>query len=684
MKFGSLQQGAAKILRVRSFKEGTVTHALPSEIPDGALAKSENMWRDGGLLSTRLGLCADTGNIIKSENPPIYDSFSYQVADSGVYIDGEYKKIAVEEYLEDDSRCYCRMFLVGADGLSAPAGYFLFSRITDSDFYLPTNILFYGGKKVNGAGVFALVSAENIYKTSENSHRIYELSESLDSWQEIYSFYTPVVYINGRGTRYEEARATGLAFTGQPKFLESQNMLTDRFKAYFTSDGYSSCFRLPFSGLNSGTVICRVYRTPSSYTEWRITESKTSATALFYTAQITLNIDREKGMIYFTSSSGEYSVPMMSLYHENNICVIAGKDLEYGFESAVSSTCQAVYGSKIIFSGGRDKNIMISVNADNPLYFPVGSLGTVGGDNSVNALLSYKNGILAFKEDSIYNITVNNGSAINSNSLLADDSSVFSTNDSFAVKKISEGRGLNNKRTCLLCDNKAVWLGSDRRLYALNTSSFEITVLSEAVGDRLDTLSDAEIQSASAVEIDKRYLLLTGKKAVIMDYRERGVKTPSWYFWSFEDVKTLSGMSYNGELLLFCVGSDGNVLYTAKLSGGEDTDIRLVNGLPQVFKTDVKSSLETKQFDFGSMTGKKLIDCIFLAASARQELEIFINGKRFDSVRLYEPELDCSCGALKSVKLIPHLSTVKSLQLGLKAEHGFSLGELSVNYRESL
>ena len=69
MKFGSLQQDAAKVLRVRSFKEGTVTDTLPSEIPDGALANSENMWRDGGLLSTRLGLLADTGNIIKSDNP---------------------------------------------------------------------------------------------------------------------------------------------------------------------------------------------------------------------------------------------------------------------------------------------------------------------------------------------------------------------------------------------------------------------------------------------------------------------------------------------------------------------------------------------------------------------------------------------------------------------------------------
>ena len=684
MKFGSLQQGAQKILRVRSFKEGTVTDTPPDEIPDGALANSENMRRHGGVLSTRPGLCADTRSIIKSENPTIFDSFSYCVADGSVYINGEYKKIAVEEYCDADSHFFCLMFFVGADGISTPAGYFRFSRYTDNEFYNPTNILFYSGKKVSGAGVFALVSTCNIYDASQKSYHIFELCNDLSSWQELNSYYIPVVYINGRGTRYEEARATGMAFTGQPKLLESQNMLTNRFKAYFTSDGYSSCFRLPFAKLNGESVICRVYTSPSAYTEWRIMQGQSSAVSTFYNTPITLNVDREKGMIYFTDYSGEYPVPMMRLYHENNIFVSAAKDSEYGYKSAVSCTCCAVYGSKIIFSGGEDKGRIICIREDNPLYFPVDSSYTVGGDNSVNALLSYKNGILAFKQDEIYDISIKNGSAINSSSLLADDASVFYKSDAFNIKKISGSKGLTNKYTCLLCENYAVWLGSDRKLYALNTSSFEISELSETVGDRFAALSDSEMRTAFAVENDKRYLLLTGAKAVIMDYKKSGVKSPAWYFWSFENIKLMAGASYNGRLRLFCVGSDGKVFYTAELSGDKDTEIRLKDGSPQIIKTEVKSSIETKRFDFGSMTREKLIDSIFLSVSAKEELEIFINGERFDSVRLYEPELDCDGGVLKSVKLIPHLNAVKSLQVGLKAKHGFSLGELSVNYREAL
>lgn len=683
MKFGSLQQNAAKVLRVRSFKEGTVNSEHPEEIPDGAISYSENMRQKGGLLSTRPGLFAKTENIIKSENSDsLFDSFSYEISD-GVYIDGEYKRIAVQQYLEEDSRCYCRIFLVGSDGLGASAGYFLFSRYTDEDFYLPVNILFYNGKRVGGAGVFALVTTENIYDVSEKGYRIYELSDSLDSWEELHSFYNPVVYINGRGTRYEEARATGLAFTGQPRLLETQNMLTDRFKAYFTSDGYSSCFRLPLTGLNNKTVICRVYKSPSSYTEWRIAEGATSAAEVFYNTQITLNVDREKGMIYFTDSAGDYSVPMMSLYHENNICVTAGKDTEYGFESAVSATCHTVFGSKTLFSGGSEKNKIVSVNYDNPLYFPVGSVGTVGEGNSVNALLGCKKGILAFKEDGIYHITLTSGEAINSSSLLADDGSVFFESDSFAVKKVNGGKGLVNKRTCLLCGNSAVWLGSDRKIYAVNASSLEITELSKSVENSLAALSETELKKAYAVENDKCYHLLTGGKAVIMDYREKGVKSPSWYLWSFENIRLKAGMSCGGRLWLFCEGSDGKVLYTALLSGTEDTDICIADGSPQLSKQRVKSGLQTKRFDFGSMTGKKLIDSVYLAASAGKKLEIFINGKRFDTVRLDGSDSDCSCGTLKSVKLIPHLNAVKTLQLGLYAEDGFSLGELSVNYREA-
>lgn len=683
MKFGSLQRTEQKRLKVRSFKAGTVMGGTDSEIPDNALSGSENMWREGGVLCTRPALCADSSNIVKSETAFAYPFF-YKITDSAVYIKGEYKKIAIEQYCLDDSVYYCNIFFVGADGKSAPAGNFVFNRITSEEFYNPTSILFYSGSAVKGAGVFAFVSAANINNYSQKSYRIYELSANLGYWQQLNDFYTPVVYMNGRGNRYEESKSTGYAYTGNPMFLESQNLLTDRFKAYFTSDGYSSSFRLPVSDLNSGAVTYRVYINPSSYTDWVIPEGKSSVTATFYTAQITLNIDRKKGMLYFTNSQGDYPVPMMHMYHENNICVTAGKTLKNGFESAVSSTCCAVYGSRTLFSGGIDKGKVFSIHSDNPLYFPCDSLCTVGENDGINALISYKNGVLAFKQNEIYALTVKNGTAINSSSLLADNGSVFYNSDSFGSKIISGDNGLKNKYACLLCGSTAVWLGSDRGIYSLNTSSFEITKLSEAVDGFLTALSDSDAEKAFAVRHGNRFLLLIGKKAVIMDFCDGGLKNPAWYLWSFPKTEALGAVSSAGRLRIFCTGSDGRVLYTAELSGNEDADIFLSNGSATVEKQPVSSYAVTKKFDFGITSDKKLIDSINLSASSVGTIDVFINGKRFDRLSLGEPDIDYTCGTLKAVKLIPHLSPVRALELKFSSDKAFSLGELIINYRETV
>ena len=684
MKFGSLQRNEQKTFKVRSFKSGTVTAALAADIPDNALYESENMWYEGGVLCTRAGLTANSENIIKSENPPVYDTFSYKVTDFGVYIDGNYKKIALQEYCQDDSIYYCNIFFVGDDGNSSAAGNLIFNRITFEDFYQPTNILFYSASPVEGAGVFALVCTRNIYNYSQTSYSIYELETGLSSWKQLHNFYVPVVYMNGRGNRYEESRSSGFAYTGTPMFLESRNMLTERFKAYFTSDGYSSCFRLPFTDLNNDIVQCRIYMSSTEYTDWVIMDYESSVTTTFCNAQITLSVDRAKGMLSFTSAGGDYSVPLMNKYHENNICVIAGKALKSGIESAVSSTCCAVLGSRLVFSGGTDRGRVISVHTDNPLYFPCDSSYKIGGEDGVNALLSYKNGILVFKQNEIYTLTLKNGSPINSSSLLADDDSVFYTKDTFTAKKISGDKGLDNKYSCLLCGDKAIWLGSDRSVYAISTSSFEITKLSKTIDGYLASLSDGDISKTFAVHNDNRYLLLIGEKAVIMDYRDGGLKNPAWYIWSFMHSNALGGFSSSGQLYIFCKGTDGRVFYTAKLSGIEDTDICRSGEEPVINNYSVAGRAVTKCFDFGSMSNRKLIDSISVSASSKARLEVFINGRRFDTLNLGEPDIDYTCGTLKSVKLIPHLSPVKSLCLKFSSDSAFSLGELIINYRETV
>lgn len=683
MKFSSLQHTSVKTFTVRNFDGGTDLSCIPSNIPDSSLSKSLNMWHKDGLLKTRPGLEASQENIIKSESGSYSETLSYTVADGGFYIGGEYKKIAVEEYCESDSHYFCRIFFIGTDGNSQSAGYFVFNRISNEDFYQPVNILFYSAKSVSGAGVFALAAAENKYNPGQKSYRVYELDESLASWTEHTDFYTPVVYINGRGTRYEEARDTGLAYTGQPKILEAQNLLTNSFKAYFTSDGHSSAFRLPFSGLNDDSVICRVYVGPSAYAEWTVLPGQASAETMFYTAQITLNVDREKGIIYFTDDSGDYPLPMISTYHENNVRVTAGKDVEGGIGRAASCTCCAAYGSKIVFSGGNDKAAVFSVPVSNPLYFSLGSAFSAGGpDKGVNALLSYGGGVLAFKDDEIYDISLKEGGALNSTSLLADDGSVFYEGDSFSAKRISAAVGCTNRHTALLCGKQPVWLGNDGRIYSLNLSSGEIKALSSEINRYFDGSGDFLPENAYAAVFERRYILMSGGKSVIIDYGSGKAENAAAYPWDFGGISLAGAVSGSGKLRFICVGSDGLTLYSAGLSSEGDTDICSADGESVTEKKAFSNFIATKCFNLGSMTRKKLIQSVFLSVRLSGELTISVNGGLPAVFAKDMPEY--GCGQLKNVKLIPRLGGVNQLWLTLSSDNGFALCELTVYYRETV
>lgn len=686
MKFNSLNRTELKTFKVKNFNGGVNLCELPSNISDRELKDMKNMRCEGGAFTARPGLSATYDDVIANDSMEYEDLISYYVTDTSVYINGEYKKIAVANYLVSDAHYFCYIYFLGADGSKTYAGYINYNRISNDCFYQPTSLLFYSGTPVSGGGIFLLATAQDLYNETQYSYRIYEISADMMSWAEPTDYYTPVVYINGRGTRYEEAKATNLAYTGQPKILESRNMLTSRFKAYFTSDGHSSCFRLPFTELAEQTVVCRVYTAPESYTEWFIEANASSVTATFYTANITLNVDRSKGMIYFTDSEGEYPVPMMSKYHENNICVTAGKKITNGFNKAASSTCCAVYGSKIVFSGGCDKGKVYSVSVSNPLYFPENTEAEVGGnDRGINALLAYKNGIIAYKEDEIYTLTVNKGEAINSTSLLADNDSVFYKSDSISVKRVAGNIGCANKNTAVLCGNTPVWLGNDGNIYSLDTSSFKAYRLSAAIKPYLEEIGETQLKKAQALSDIGQYMLMIGSKSVIMEYSQNEPKAENvkWYFWDFGSIKVIGATKNGKNQRFFCTGGDGLILYSASLSGESDIDICFKNAAPVLNTRKITCSFTTKSFDFGSMATKKLIESILLSVSSVGELDIALNGKHFDRLKLDTPDTDCGCGTFNTVKIIPHLYGTESVCITLSSDSGFSLGELIINYREA-
>ena len=677
MKFTSLNKTEQKAFNIRDFSGGA-DYADKRSLKDGKpLSEALNMYCKDGRLTSRPGISSNSGNAIINPNCTTDEYRTYHVTDCTVTVDGSENKIAYFQLCEADAHCYIYIFLIDASGVSSPAGYLLFNRVTSENFYVPRNILFFTGKPVNGGGVFALITRYDLYNTSDKITDMYEISADRTEWNSINNFYIPVVSINGRGNRYEEATASKLAYTDQPAALESMNMLTNYFKAYYTSDGHSSSFKLPFSNLSDNTVKCRVYISASQYTEWLVTG--TSSTQKLYNADITLNIDREKGIIYFTGAdNSDYPVPMMNLYHENNICVTAEKKADTDTKHNTVWTACTGSGSKFIVSGGSGSQIF-SVSYDNPLYFPRNSSVNVGeNDQEIKALLPYKGGVLVYKKSGVYSVYVKNGAVINTNALLADDDTQFYRRDTFTVKKVNCNIGGKNPNVCTLFEGSPVWLGTDNVIYRLNTSTFKAEALSEAVTPLLNN-ANIYYGYSFAVVYGKYYMLFMEEKAVIMEYNAKG--EPCWYYWDFGNIKVKGAAVSEGKLLLFCVGSDNQVFYTARLSGNTDTDMRYVGTDITASQKSFTSRFTTAHLDFGSIASKKLIGSVTASLSSNGYADIYINGKSLDRLRLSGKSSDCGCGALNTVKIIPHIYGANEFYLTAESDEGLTAGEITVSYK---
>ena len=431
------------------------------------LSDCKNVWFNDGVLKSRPGLYTKPENYINDEFYRDGFYYHYRPADVEITIDGELKKIVVEEIEYDDSSYICLVHLINSKGLVENCSELIFNRTSGSTFYIPEKILFYKGAPQTGGGLFALASLVNMENFNQHTHKIYEVDSDFSTWNRVTSYYIPTVYINGRGNKYEIAESTNQAFTGTPTRLENLNLLNGTFYAYYSSDGRSNSFRLPFSNIADQNVICRIHYTVKDYVQWTVPADSTSASATFFGTSVTMNVNRTKGIIYFTVPAGDYEVPLMSQHSENNMEILATKNSEYGFTDIVESSLATTHNSKILLA---NKNTVFEANYDNPLYFPKDSVTYVGeADSDITAFAFFENNTIAFKPNATYRISIKDGKALNSISLLANNDAIFYANDTLSVSCLSAKTGCSDKNSLIRRENELLWKGTDRYIYSLSS-----------------------------------------------------------------------------------------------------------------------------------------------------------------------------------------------------------------------
>lgn len=681
MKYDSLKKTTTKTFKVPKFDGGlNSSYFSPSKIDDNQLSDCKNVWFKDGVLQTRAGLAVDIATAYETDPLGYWSMYKYKIHDTVIHKEGVYYRLATS-YVETDDYVYIiNVYLISEYGQITSLGKISYFRTTSDIFYTPINVLFYTGKAQTGGGIFAMVTVQNGWYSDDRYYNFYEISEDMTEWNKVYNFYVPTLYINGRGNKYEIAKAANQVTSVTPKTLESPNMLNGRFHAYYTSDGYSNLFRLPFTNLSAESVVCRIYYSLADYVEWTVSGTSIIDTKTFFGKSVTMEVDREKGTIYFTSSDADYAIPVMNMYHENNIKVTATKEIENGAEKIMYSSCALSHDSRIFISGGESGNQVFVTNYETPLYFPQNSSVEAGvGDSEIIGFSAQSGKVIALKRDGLYTITLKKGNRLSDISLLADNDKLFTECDSLSCEEITKEMGCLDKGSIAVMDNNTVYLGNDGNLYALTSlTNKRVICLSENIGKDFADFKYADF----AVANDSHYMLFKDNKAFVFELTSP--EKPKVYYWEFPaDFKITGGIYRQKKFIFLCTGENQKLSYLATLTDDKDAYL-YYNDDSEITLAEcvVESSITTKHFDFSSNSVRKNIESIYLALASKGSVSIAVNGKEIADINFRLTDHEYEDGEFKSVKLMPHINNANSVFITLSGKSGMTIGELEIIYKK--
>ncbi len=667
MKFPEMNTAKQHTLHIPSFTDGLDTEQNPHESDIKGLEECENVWANGGLLKTRLGLDTTPEHAIKSLRYSKGYYHTYKAENFETEIDGEQKFVVTETVEYDISTHVCLTHFINSDGTDWGNTQILFSRVSDDTFFIPQKIHFFKGKPHSGTGVYALVGLVNCENYTQTESRIYELKKEPLGWEYVYSSYIPTVLINGRGNRYEFAKGTGQAFTGTPTKVEGLNILDHSFFAYYSTDGYSSTFRLPFSGISNREVIATLYHSVNSHVSWYIEENQTSAEATVFGVKVTMNIDREKGIVYFTVPAGAYEIPLVSDRNENNLRIMASVDCEYSINDLAFSDCVISTDKSILVASG---NTVFEANCNNPLYFPLESITHIGSsDSPVTALASLNEKTFAFKENEIFSLDIKYGKKLSETSLLADSASLFYTPDTLDPECITWETGCRKGTQFVTSVSKLYWVAPDCKIHSISASKkVSVEPYQPDLGSLMHITPYSNIVGTAW---DKKCIFICENRAILIDCKN--AKRPRWFYWSFpEDIRFVGAYTQNGSPRFICFNSAHKLCFSACLSEGEDRYLYIYDLEPTVASAPITTYLRTKKLALGCDNAFKKVD--FITLSLKGEGKVCVNGRYTAKFKGNEKALP--------FKLTPGLCETNTLYLSVSSQSPISLGSADIGYTE--
>ncbi len=646
MKYASLKVKESKQYKIPAFDGGIDTSKYDGLIPDNCFSDCKNIWSKKGVLINRPAISPNSDGVVDLLYREYGDFIKgLTLTDTLVYIDGEPKKICYCVEGDDVSYNIFRPFLADSEGNLTEIGNIEFHRVSQDLYNRFQSVFFMVANATAGSGIYAFFTRCNMeVYPNEYAYDIYEASSDLSSWQRLYNddFYVPTVFMNGRGNNFDYQIESPDAYLEEPVELEPFNMLTGRFKAYFSSDGYSSTFELPFGGLDTQGVLCRVYTTSQTYTNFVVDVTTDYAMGYISGYYVKFKINRSTGTFSFYFNDELFSVPKMSSYGGNNIQITASKTIDNGTAKTIGSKGVVLYGNNIYLYGNSIcGNEIYTSSITRPLYIPEKSKVAVGEpSSSVNAMTVVCNKLVAFKDSEIYRIILTKGTAYDVSEFAMNINNTFMKIDTLSCEAVHLQVGCDCPDTLEVCSNRIIWARSDGSLYTLSTTTYgkenNIYKISSAIDGVCENISKEDLRQAKSCKRDGFYLLHIGNKVLVVDYRIKDFGFPAkysgqkddssniaWYIWEYpESLNYSSVISLNGAVLLACYDSSADVWYISLLNG--DKDYLLQNNELQPY--DIECSFKTKYYDFSSPHIRKVIKNMYITECSGERAEITLDG----------------------------------------------------------
>ncbi len=550
-----------------------------------ALLFSKNMYVTEKGLSTRPGMRLSDDPIVF--NPWEFSDGYTEFSITNLCIDINRKTAHIAVSSEDDSYSNINYHIcaVFSDGSRQNLGCITFTRTDSYTFGVPASYIIYSGKPLTGCGIYFLTRI--VYGNMPDDYRIYELSEDMSQWHLMLDsdFYTPTVLMNGHGDSSAKAILDQAVSLSSPRKLESVNMLNGYYHSYYTTDGYSSSFSLPFIPTEQSRIVCRMDNNFDTYTEWSINAGDSiSDTVSLEGVELRIRCERSLGRVFFETSGGALYAP--AFYgKENNIRFTSDREIASSALKVCSMTrlCTAAAsvsegsGSVMFLSGSSlYPDDFIWADPKYPLYFPEScslTLSEIGGETDFTVALNGR--FLIFRNKNIFSVKISAADRYDLGGIIRG----VSNSGKIAYPTVSIDRQMTLPSPVFTDTVKP--MGNCILFYCKNGSIYK-TDSSLSLTICQDSLFCEPHLSAV---MDNKYIIFSDTDCYVYDSKTSD--SQCIYHWNFP-VRFAASINLEAKTVFFAKNDDG-LVYSFTLDG--DDDSYLASDQTPVKSQPVESSL---------------------------------------------------------------------------------------------